>query len=64
MRERHILLPVGNPVNPYPDLKSYIPEEYYDFPKNHEGLVEVAPGIFILTQRISQSRSFCVTERR
>jgi hypothetical protein len=27
---RTLVLPTPRPVNPFPDLKTYIPEEYYE----------------------------------
>lgn len=39
-----IIPPSMNPVNPYPDLKKYVPEDYFEIPHNKMKIVQV-PGI-------------------
>lgn len=38
-----LILPNGNPVNPYPDYNEYIPDDYYEVPPK-QALTVNAPG--------------------
>jgi len=52
-----LLLPIKDPVNPYPDMTTYIPEDYYETPPK-KALAVNAPGIIVVTKQYTLRKNW------
>ena len=52
VKDGKLILPTTKHVHPFPDLKSYIPEEYYEVADRWSDFIKSVPGTLLIMQLI------------